>query len=185
MITSKTLTTRERLTTAALALFRENGYESTTVSQIAQNAGVSEMTFFRYFPTKESVLVDDPYDPVIGAAVAAQPLDLDPLTRVIRGIRAAWRGLPEPSSSEVRDRLRIVATSPGLRASMWRNSEATERVIVAALPGADTLSARVAAAAAMAALNTALLGWAAGDDTDLGQTIDAALDVLEPCRDQA
>lgn len=179
MSPTKTELTRRRLLSAALELFAANSYEATTVAQIAERAGTSEMTFFRYFPTKESVLLDDPYDPLIGAAVGAQPHDLDPLSRTIRGIRAAWHGLPEPSSDELRDRLRIVANSPTLRASMWRNSEATEAVIVAALVGADSLAARVAAAAALAALNTALLIWAQSDDPNLGATIDAALDTLE------
>ena len=171
--------TRASLLSAALELFSENGFEATTVAKIAERAGTSEMTFFRYFPSKESVLVDDPYDPLIGAAVGAQPRDLDPLSRTVRGIRAAWHSLPVPSSDEVRDRMRIVANSPTLRASMRRNSEATEAVIVAALAGADRLAARVAAAAAIAALNTALLSWAESDDPNLGATIDAALDTLE------
>ena len=61
-----------------------------TVDQIAKAVGVSHMTFFRNFPTKESVVFDDPYDPVIAETVAAQPGDLPVLERVRRGILEAW-----------------------------------------------------------------------------------------------
>ena len=65
--------TRERLLTAALELFAERGYDATTAGEIAARAGVTEMTFFRHFPSKASLLVDDPYDPLIGAAIHRQP----------------------------------------------------------------------------------------------------------------
>ena len=98
-----------RLLTAALELFAKRGYDGTSVSEIAARAGVTEMTFFRHFRAKASLLVDDPYDPVIGAAIRRQPAGLDPITRAARGIRSAWRQLPPPSVEEVRVRLRIVA----------------------------------------------------------------------------
>ncbi|MGV8895068.1 MAG: TetR family transcriptional regulator [Rhodoglobus sp.] len=171
--------TRERLTVAAFELFAEQGYESTTVAQIAERAGVSEMTFFRYFPAKENVLIDDPYDPLIAAAVSEQSSNCDPLTRVVRGIRQAWHGLPITDTREVRERLRIAATSPALRASMLRNNALTEDAIVAALTDVDATTARIAAVAALGALTAALLEWSTTDDGELGAAIDSALDVLE------
>jgi AcrR family transcriptional regulator len=47
---------RERIYEAALTLFREQGYESTTVDQITRHAGLAKGTFFNYFPTKDAVL---------------------------------------------------------------------------------------------------------------------------------
>ncbi|MDO7883073.1 TetR/AcrR family transcriptional regulator [Salinibacterium soli] len=170
--------TRARLLAVALELFADQGYDDTSIAQIAERAGVSEMTFFRYFPSKESLLLDDPYDPLIAAAVRDQPADLAPLARAARGVRSAWHALPFPATDEVRTRTRIVAESPGLRAGMWRNSAQTEASIAVAL-GGDAVAARIAAAATVAALNTALLEWSLGSDTDLGAAIDAALDVLE------
>ncbi|MBX3100435.1 MAG: TetR family transcriptional regulator [Salinibacterium sp.] len=177
---TKTELTRARLLATALELFAEQGYEQTTVAQIAARASVSEMTFFRYFPAKEDLLLDDPYDPLMVAAVAQQPRDLPPLTRAVRGIRAAWHSLPVPDSADVRNRVRIIANTPSLRASMWRNAAETEQVIAQAL--GDGLASRVAAAAAIAALNTALLEWGLGSG-DLGELIDEALDVLEASDD--
>lgn len=176
--------TRERLLTAALELFAERGYDGTSVSQIAARAGVTEMTFFRHFPGKASLLVDDPYDPVIGVAIRQQPADPDPITRAARGIRAAWRQLPQPSVEDVRTRLRIVAQTPALRASIAGGTAATEAVIVDALTNGGTRreEAVIAAAAVMGALNTALLEWSLSDSGDLGPAIETALDVLEARR---
>src|SRR6478735_6559436 len=82
--------TREALLEAALELFAQQGYEATTTAAIARRAGVSEMTLFRHFVTKDALLVDDPYDPLIGVAVTARPADERPLTAAVRGIRDAW-----------------------------------------------------------------------------------------------
>ena len=57
----------------ALRLFREQGYDATTVSQIANAAEVSESSFFRYFPTKEDLVRWDEFDPLIVEAIKAQP----------------------------------------------------------------------------------------------------------------
>ena len=49
---------REELSRAAWALFRKEGYEATTVTEIARKAGVSRRTFFRYYASKEDVVVE-------------------------------------------------------------------------------------------------------------------------------
>ncbi|WP_350275656.1 helix-turn-helix domain-containing protein [Kribbella sp. HUAS MG21] len=177
--------TRDRLLAAALELFAERGYDATSVSQIAARAGVTEVTFFRHFPGKASVLVDDPYDPAIGVAIRQQPIGLDPISRAARGIRTAWQQLPQPSVEEVRIRLRIVAQTPTLRTSIAGGTAATEAVITDALTdgGTHRTEAQIAAAAVMGALNTALLAWSLTDSDDLGQAIETALDVLEAHRD--
>ena len=181
---SKTEKTRHRLLTAALELFADQGYDGTNVAQIAARAGVTQMTFFRHFPTKASLLVDDPYDPLIGAAIRHQSADLDPISRAAGGIRSAWQQLPPPAGDEVRVRLRLVAQTPTLRASLASGTAATEAVIVEALVDGGTggREAAIAASAVMAALNTALLEWSLGDDEELGRAIEAALDLLEERR---
>ena len=105
MTTPRAECTRARLRACALALFTAQGYDATTVEQIATAAGVSHMTFFRHFPTKESVLLEDPYDPLIGEAVRTQPTDLPPLERVRRGLLAAWSAVPPPVDAETRKRV--------------------------------------------------------------------------------
>jgi AcrR family transcriptional regulator len=49
----------------ALRLFAEQGYEATTVEEIADAADISTSTFYRYFPTQEDVVLDDEYDPIV------------------------------------------------------------------------------------------------------------------------
>jgi len=57
--------TRAAIRREAMRLFREQGYEETTVEQIAEAAEVSPSTFFRYFPTKEDVVLQDDFDVVV------------------------------------------------------------------------------------------------------------------------
>src|SRR4051812_30647391 len=115
--------THAALIEAALELFDEHGYEATTAAAIAARAGVTEMTFFRHFPSKAAVLIDDPYDPLIVDAVARQPAGISPLDAAIAGVRQAWLSVPAPEATAVRDRLRIVSRTSALRGVLARNSE--------------------------------------------------------------
>lgn len=172
--------TRAALVRAALELFDEHGYDATTAAAIGERAGVTEMTFFRHFPTKDAVLMADPYDPLIAEAITQQPAGLSPLAAAIGAIAEGWRAVPPPAGAEVRDRLRIVSRTPSLRGAIARNNAATEEAIACALAdrGVARADARIAAAATMGALSAALLDWADGNDPDLGTAIDAALRVL-------
>ena len=71
--------TRAAIRQHALRLFREQGYSATTVEQIAAAAEVSPATFFRYYPTKEDVVLQDDMDVVTLAALEAQPAGLGPI----------------------------------------------------------------------------------------------------------
>lgn len=167
-----------------LDLFERQGYDETTIAQIATAAGVTEMTFFRYFPAKEHLLLDDPYDPVLTAAIAAEPAALPPFVRAVRGIRSAWRALPEPEAPIIRRRVRIAARTESLRGATWRSTGNTERAIVAQLvaDGATPEEARVAAASVLAALVAGLYTWADADGGTLADAIERALDVIEVTR---
>jgi hypothetical protein len=92
-----------------------------------------EKTFFRHFPAKELVIVDDPYDPAMAQAVAAQSPDLPVVERVRRGLLAAWEQLEDADEAEFRLRLQIGAGHHGLRARMRENNVRTEAAIASAL----------------------------------------------------
>jgi AcrR family transcriptional regulator len=174
--------TRARLQEVALDLIAGQGFEATTVEQIARAAGVSQMTFFRHFPTKDAVVLSDPFDPQIAAAVAVQPGGVPPLARVCRGLRVALAELALPDQRQVRQRVRIVGQTPGLARGVWGNTVATQEVLTAALAEhAPEPDARVAAAAVMGALTAALLDWGSREDDQL-LTVPLlhALDVLDP-----
>lgn len=180
-MTTRRERTHARLLECALELFERQGYEQTTVAQIAQAAGVTQMTFFRHYPSKENLLLDDPYDPMMARCVAEQPRDLPPLVRAVAGIRAAWGQLPQPDSQTVRRRVRIAAGSPSLRAGTAANNSRTEQVLAEQLiaDGADPLAARVAAAAVLAGITAALFEWSRRDDSTLADAVNAALDTLD------
>lgn len=174
--------TRERLQQIGLALIVEAGYDSVTVEQIARAAGVCHMTFFRHFPTKQSLVLQDPFDPAIAAAVAAQPHDVPALTRACRGLRSALDAISLPEEEQVKIRVRIGATTPSLTAGMWANTLATQAAVSDALCEASShFESQIAAAATIGALTAALLAWGTSQvDRSLRDDLLAALDVLDP-----
>lgn len=162
---SKGEATRDRLRRIALQLLSEHGYDDVTVAQIASSAGVSHMTFFRHFSTKEAVVVSDLFDPVIAAGIGAQPTAWAPLRRAVMGLLAALEdedAQAELASVEFAQRIRLAASAPSLRGAVRASSQATEDAIADALrgPGVDPLTARAAAAAVMGAATSLLLEWA-------------------------
>lgn len=179
---SKADRTRDRLQRIALDLFLTHGFEQTTVAQIADAAGVSQMTFFRHFATKDAVALEDPFDPAIGAAVAAQPIDVPPFERVCRGLAVAVASLELPAEDQVRRRLAVAAVTPSLRAGSWRNTEATQAVIAGVLRdgGVSAVDADVAAGACLGALMAALWGWTRDDSTSMKDALLRALDLVAP-----
>ena len=83
--------TRALIQQEAMRLFRERGYDGATVEEIAEAAEVSPSTFFRYFPTKEDVVLRDDYDELLLNAFVSQPASLSPL----QAARAAIHGIAE------------------------------------------------------------------------------------------
>jgi AcrR family transcriptional regulator len=177
----KAAATRALLQEQAMALFVQQGFDETTVAQIAEAAGVSQMTFFRYFPTKDAVVFDDPYDPVIADLVAAQEPGLPALERVRLGLLAAWSSVPEPTADATREKIRLIAGHPRLAAGVWENNRRTEDLIVQALTrtGVGRIEARVAAGACLGGLTAALLDWASEPGgQELRERMNTALDVM-------
>jgi AcrR family transcriptional regulator len=179
---SKRERTRSRLSECALSLFEERGFEGTSVALIAREAGVTEMTFFRHFGSKEQAVLTDPFDPVIAEAVGARPLEESPLARAARGLRSALAGLSEADLATARRRTALVARTPALRAAVVTQNEVTANAIVARLTadGTDPFDARVAAQTVLAAVTTALYAWAEEPQRSLAESIGAALDILDP-----
>jgi AcrR family transcriptional regulator len=128
--------TRTAIQTHALRLFREQGYDATTVQQIIEEAEVSESTFFRYFPTKGDVVLSDDYDPLIVAAFLDQPPELRPIQALRIAFRTAFDQLPSQEASDQRDRMQIVFSVPELRAAMLDQFASAMRLL------ADVLAER-------------------------------------------
>lgn len=183
-MSSRTARTRAALLAAALDLFEERGYDATTAADIAAAAGVSEMTFFRHFATKAALLLDDPYDPLIGDAVAAQPVDRPAVARVSGGLRAGFAAMPEVGGEVDRRRMRIAATTPSLRPAVMASTARTSDVVVEALvrTGTPRGAAEVAAVGVLAGVMQALLTWSVQGRGSLGEALLEALDVMELVR---
>jgi AcrR family transcriptional regulator len=128
--------TRTAIQTHALRLFREQGYDATTVQQIIEDAEVSESTFFRYFPTKGDVVLSDDYDPLIVAAFLDQPPELRPIQALRIAFRTAFDQLPSQEASDQRDRMQLVFSVPELRAAMLDQFASAMRLL------ADVLAER-------------------------------------------
>ncbi|WP_214324269.1 TetR/AcrR family transcriptional regulator [Nonomuraea sediminis] len=153
----------------ALRLFAERGFDQTTVGDVAEAAGVSSMTVFRHFPTKEDLVLADEYDPVLAERIAAGPAG-EPLIRRVAAVLADGLAATSPGERELMlARLRIGLTASALRARRWENHHRTTEAVVAALPAEDPLEVRVAVGACLAAVTTALTHWAehGGDPHEL------------------
>src|SRR5690625_1664446 len=125
--------THDALSRAALELFVEYGYDATSTARIAERAGVSEMTLFRHFTSKESLLLADPFDPLMAEAVRMRPANEPPMRALAEGIRQAWAEVDVDSTRELRVRLQIIAETGSLRGAITRNSEVTITALVDAL----------------------------------------------------
>ena len=115
----KKIRTRETIRREAFRLIQENGYAATTVEQIAEAAEVSPSTFFRYFPTKESVVLADDTDPVILHALEGQPPDLSPIQAVRRAYQATMAKMSEDEREFETTRQRLMFSIPELKAAMY------------------------------------------------------------------
>jgi len=108
--------TRASIREHALRLFREQGYDKTTVEEIAAAAEVSPSTFFRYFPTKEDVVLRDDLDERILDAFERQPASLTPVAAVRAAIREAIETFTPAEWEEMREAAVLNLTVPDIRA---------------------------------------------------------------------
>src|SRR3982074_2237103 len=110
---------RERLVVAAVDLFTEQGYDATTVAQIAEHAGVTRSTFFRYFPDKRELLVagQETLSRLRAEGIAEAPQGPSPLEAVAAGLERASSAMG-PMNREL---------GPRLKAAIAASTELQER----------------------------------------------------------
>ena len=108
--------TRASIREHALRLFREHGYTATRVEQIAEAAEVSPATFYRYFPTKEDVVLQDDLDVLTLGALEAQPPGLSPLAAVRAAVAAARAGFTDEERERFRQTTALTLAVPEIRA---------------------------------------------------------------------
>jgi len=129
----KKIKTRDTIRREAMRLIEENGYANTTVEQIAEAAEVSPSTFFRYFPSKEMVLMANDLDLVTVEALEKQPPDMPSLQAFRRALEITMATLSEDEWRFERARIRMVLSIPELKSAQFDEYRRT----VTALTEAD------------------------------------------------
>jgi AcrR family transcriptional regulator len=110
--------TRRSIRVEAFRLFREQGYNETTIEQIAAAAEVSPSTFFRYFPTKEQLVLADDLDPMMLEALRRQPRDVSPLAAFRGAVVEVFSSLPAAELAFEQERQALLYHVPELRSAI-------------------------------------------------------------------
>jgi AcrR family transcriptional regulator len=171
----KKLKTRIAIRNATYALIEEQGYDATTVEQIADRAEVSPSTVFRYFPTKEDIVLTDEYDPLAETLLRERPEDeslLDSLRFIIRqALAMAIADDPTYAEREMKVRIRLMAEVPAVRSRVMESMSVTGRLMCRAVAERTgrhegDLEVRTYTMGLMAALLEAAIYWAEHDYED-------------------
>ncbi|OAR24991.1 TetR family transcriptional regulator [Streptomyces sp. ERV7] len=167
----KKLKTRVAIRRATYRLIAEQGYDATTVEQIAEAAEVSPSTVFRYFPTKEDIVLTDEYDPIMVAELRARPTDEQPLDSLRHIVVKATRLALEHERDELIERTTLLVQVPALRARMMQSMALTSRLLCGVLAertgrAEDDLEVRVFSMSVLGALYETTVYWAERDHED-------------------
>jgi AcrR family transcriptional regulator len=176
--------TRERLVVAALELFTKQGYDATTVSEIAERAGgLTKMTFFRHFSDKREVLFagQDLHRRLLADAIAAAPDPATPLQAVAAALDALASAFTDDRREFAARLLAVVTANSELRERAMFKRAALAEAMTGALQkrGVPDLAAGLAAELGVRAFDRAFEQWAdpAGQQT-LASLARQALDDL-------
>jgi AcrR family transcriptional regulator len=171
-----------RLILAALTLFAEQGYQATTVVEIAERAGLTQRTFFRYFSDKREVLFSGSEE--LGRlwleAVAAAPPDATPLAAVTAGLDPVAKLFIERHDF-ARIRAGIIEANPELKERELIKLQSLAGAIEAALieRGVSASAAILAAQAGVTVFHVAFASWVHQDDpAAFGRLMDESLQEL-------
>jgi AcrR family transcriptional regulator len=173
---------RQRLVMAAVDLFAEQGYDATTVVQIADRAGVTKSTFFRYFPDKRDVLTAGQamLSRLLVEGIQQAPSDASPLTAVSHGLAAVSAQMTS-FNRELGTKLgTVVAANAELQEREALKSAGMASAMTEALlaRGFAEPVARLAAELGVLAFRTGFARWIAAEGTTLAEHTDAVLDEL-------
>nr|WP_179756542.1 TetR family transcriptional regulator [Kineococcus aurantiacus] len=175
---------REEVSAVAFRLFAEQGFDATTVEQIAAEAGLSRATFFRYFGTKDDVVLDAfaRSGHEVTKALRTRPDDEHPWTSLRRSFDVITDAeLDDPEGT--RKFMALLSDACALMTRQWEKTQGWESQmapeIARRLPDGSQLRAHVMAAAAISCLDAATDAWTAGGgEASLAQLLDQAMTAL-------
>lgn len=175
----KKVKTRETIRREAFRLFEERGYLETTIEQISEAAYISASTFFRYFPSKESVLLADDLSGVMLEMLAAQPLEMTPIAAFRQAVHDAYEQMTADEWDTEKTRQRLIYSLPELRPALREEYNSLVAGVSEAMAGRlrrgpHELEVRVFAGAVIGAVMA--LGNRGPFSLD---NVDQAMDVLE------
>ncbi|MFR0357434.1 TetR/AcrR family transcriptional regulator [Streptomyces sediminimaris] len=176
----------QRLVVAAVDLFTEQGYDATTVTQIAERAGVTKSTFFRYFSDKRELLVagQETLSRLLADGIAEAPEDASPLQAVAAGLERASSAMG-PANRELGPRLKAaVAASTELQERDALKSVGLAAAMTAALVarGVPDVTAQLAGELGVLAFKRGYAQWSESDRDDGEGLAPYALAALEDLR---
>ncbi|WP_419999147.1 TetR/AcrR family transcriptional regulator [Streptomyces boninensis] len=168
--------TAERLRKAALELFGERGYEQVTVTQIAERAGITRRSFFRYYPDKREVLFagSEQLPPAVAAAVLAADPDAAPLAAVLDALAPIGSRLVA-DVDHIAERRAVINASPELQERERTKTAAVGAAIRDALGqrGVADDSAKLVAQLATLIFQNAFERWIkTGGEQDFADSLD-------------
>ncbi|MCI2417488.1 TetR/AcrR family transcriptional regulator [Saccharopolyspora sp. K220] len=164
---------RSQIAEAAMALFAKRGFEATTVDEIAAEVGISSRSVFRYFPTKEDMVVGhlDEIGDKLAAALEERPTDEAPWVALRHAMQPHLDDLIENADAMLATAL-MLSEAPALRGALLsKRARWTELLVpnvMRRLKGSAQVrevQARAVVSAALACLNTAVDEWARSDGT--------------------
>lgn len=176
---------RDQVSKAAWTLFAQQGFEGTTVDEIAEAAGMSRRTFFRYFSGKEELVLEQLVKSAgaVADALAERPLD-EPAWMALRAAFQVSVEIQEDHADTTRRLLRMLDDEPALRSVLSERRRRWEELLApyvavrlpkrAAGRGPDP-RARAVAASAIACLETAQAMWAEHPNARLTTLLDQAM----------
>ncbi|MBY9080216.1 TetR family transcriptional regulator [Paenibacillus sp. HN-1] len=125
----KKIKTRATIQENAMRLFREQGYQATTVEQIAEASEISPSTFFRYFSTKEAVVLEDDYDPLLIESFLKQPPELSIIQALRGAVKDGFNQIPEDEVEGIWARVSLSYEIPELQAAMIQQIMTTVEMV--------------------------------------------------------
>jgi AcrR family transcriptional regulator len=176
--------TKEAIQREAMRLFQENGYEETTIEEIAEAAEISPSTFFNYFPTKEDVVLYDRYDPIMASMMLSRPPE-EPPSVVMKHVFQALGVVLDRDREIIVARAQMALKVPALRARFWEEMERARDLIcsvIAARTGRDAgdFELRVVSMALVAAAFEATQEWLRrGGRDSMFELVTQALDAVQ------
>jgi AcrR family transcriptional regulator len=175
---------RGRLVVAATELYRERGFERTTVAEIAARAGLTERTFFRYFTDKREVLFwgAAPLQELLVSEVEGAPASLAPIEAIVAALQAAAAAMFEERREYSRERQAVIAANTELQERELVKLATLASALAGALRrrGVDDPAANLAADAGIAVFKNAFEAWTDDDGKrTLAEHIRASADAMK------